>query len=127
MRALRALCALEQHEPKVYQRLLRRLNEAGAFDEAVTVGEAAIYADVEGLATHALFAEALASTKHRDRAIFEMESATLCQGSADELAEAHARLAELYLEAGKRRAAKEHADAARGLDPKNPRLGKLPH
>ena len=54
MRALRALCALEQHEPKVYRRLLRRLIEVGAFDEAVTVGEAAIYADVEGLATHAL-------------------------------------------------------------------------
>ena len=35
MHALRALCALEQHEPKVYQRLLRRLTEVGAFDEAV--------------------------------------------------------------------------------------------
>ncbi|HEY3666617.1 MAG TPA: tetratricopeptide repeat protein, partial [Polyangiaceae bacterium] len=126
MRALRALCALEQHEPKVYQRLLRRLNEAGAFDEAVSVGEAAIYADVEGLATHALFAEALANTKHRDRAIYELESATLCQGSPDELAEAHARLAELYLEAGKRRAAKEHADTARSLDPKNARARTLP-
>ncbi len=127
MRALRILCMLEQHEPKVYQRLLHRLIEVGAFDEAVTVGEAAIYADVEGLATHSLFAEALAKTKHRDRAIFELESAVLCQGSPDELAEAHARLAELYLEAGKRRAAKEQADAARALDPKNAHLSKLPH
>ena len=83
--------------------------------------------DVEGLATHALFAEALANTKHRDRAIFELESAVLCQGSADELAEAHARLGELYLEAGKRRAAKEQADVVRALDPKNAHLGKLPH
>jgi tetratricopeptide (TPR) repeat protein len=127
MRALRALCALEQHEPRVYQRLLRRLNESGAFDEAVSVGEAAIYADVEGLTTHMEFAEALLNTEHRDRAIFELESAVLCQGPPDELAEAHARLAELYLETGRRRAAKEQADAARSLDPKNARLGKLPH
>ena len=127
MQALRALCALEQHEPKVYQRLLHRLNEAGAFEEAVTVGEAAIYADVEGLRTHTEFAEALLNTKHRDRSIFELESAVLCQGPPDELAEAHARLAELYLETGKRRAAKEQAGAARALDPKNARLSKLPH
>ncbi|HEY5375041.1 MAG TPA: hypothetical protein VIK01_15275, partial [Polyangiaceae bacterium] len=127
MHALRALCALEQHEPKVYERLLRRLNEAGAFDEAVTVGEAAIYADVEGLRTHTEFAEALLNTKHRDRSIFELESAVLCQGPPDELAEAHARLAELYLETGKRRAAKEQTEAARALDPKNARLSKLPH
>jgi Flp pilus assembly protein TadD len=126
LQALRALCALEQHEPKVYQRLLRRLIETGAFAEAATWGEAAIYADVEGLSTHALFAEALANTGHRERALFELESALLCQGTPEELADAHARLAELYLEAGKRRAAKEQADAARALDPKNPRLGKLP-
>jgi tetratricopeptide (TPR) repeat protein len=126
LRALRALCALEQHEPKVYQRLLRRLNETGAFAEAATVGEAAIYADVEGLSTHVLFAEALANTGHRDRAIFELESAVLCEGTAEDLAEAHARLAELYLAAGKRRPAREQAIAARALDPKNPRLEKLP-
>jgi tetratricopeptide (TPR) repeat protein len=124
--SLRALALLEQHEPRVYQRLLRRLDESGGFEEAVRVGEAAIYADVEGLVTHVLFAEALARTGQRDRALFELESATLCDGSAEDLAEAHARMAELYLAAGKRRDAKVHADKARALDPKNARLGKLP-
>ncbi|HWZ90959.1 MAG TPA: hypothetical protein VNW92_18990, partial [Polyangiaceae bacterium] len=124
--ALRVLAQLEQHEPRVYQRLLRRLNESGGFEEAAKVGEAAIYADVEGLVTHELFAEALAHTGRRERALFELESATLCEGTAADLAEAHARLAELYLTLGKRRDAKLHADQARALDPKNPRLGKLP-
>ena len=127
LQSLRALAALEQHEPKVYQRLLRRLNESGAFEEAASVGEAALYADVSGLTTHLLFAEALEKTGKRERALFEVESATLCEGSPEELAEAHARLSELYVSAGKRKQAKLEADAARKLDPKNPRLARLPH
>ena len=125
--ALRALASLEQHEPKVYQRLLRRLIESGAFDEAARVGEAALYADVSGLDTHLLFAQALAATGKRERALFETESATLCEGTPQELAEAHARLAELYLASGKRLPAKKEAESARKLDPTNPRLAKLPH
>jgi len=127
LEALRALAALEQHEPKVYRRLLERLIQGGAFAEAAQVGEAAVFADVSGLTTHLLFGQALARTGKLERAQFELESATLCEGSAEELAEAHAQLAELYVANGKRAAAKKAADAARKLDPKNPRLGKLPH
>jgi tetratricopeptide (TPR) repeat protein len=126
LQALRALGALEQHEPKVYQRLLRRLNESGAYAEAAQVGEAAVFADVSGLTTHVLFAEALARTGKRERAQFELESATLCEGTAEDLAEAHARLGELYASNGKRALAKKEAATARKLDPKNARLGKLP-
>lgn len=120
--ALRALAALEQHEPKVYQRLLRGLIASGAFEEAATVGEAALYADVSGLSTHLLFAEALAGFGQRERALFELESATLCEGSAQDLAEAHARLSELYTSMGQRRQAKQELDEARKLDPENARL-----
>jgi len=127
LRALRALGALEQHEPKVYQRLLRRLNESGAYAEAAQVGEAAVFADVSGLSTHLLFAQALARIGNVERARFEFESATLCEGSSEEVAEAHAQLAELYAANGKRALAKKEAEAARKLDPKNPRLSKLPH
>jgi tetratricopeptide (TPR) repeat protein len=125
--ALRKLAALEQHEPKVYQRLLQRLEDSGAFDEAALVGEAALYADVSGLTTHLLFAEALARTGKQERALFELESATLCEGAPEDLAEAHARLAEMYLTLGKRALAKKEASAAKQLDPKNPRLPKLLH
>ncbi|HKO53320.1 MAG TPA: hypothetical protein VJV79_36680, partial [Polyangiaceae bacterium] len=124
--ALGALGALEQHEPKVYQRLLRRLNESGAYEQAAQVGEAAVFADVSGLTTHLLFADALARTGKRERAAFELESATLCEGTPEELAEAHARLAELHLASGKRALAKKAAAAARKLDPKNARLVRLP-
>ncbi len=92
----------------------------------MTVGEAAIYADVEGLVTHLLFAEALSRTGRRERALFELESATLCEGSAEDLAEAHARMAELYLSLGKRREAKLHTAQARTLDAQNAHLSKLP-
>jgi len=126
LQALRALALLEQHEPKVYQRLLRRLNETGGYAEAVQVGEAAIFADVSGLTTHLLFAEALARTGNLERAEFELVSATLCEGTPEEVAEAHVRLAELYLSNKKRALAKKQADAARKLDPKNARLAKLP-
>ena len=124
--ALRALAALEQHEPKVYRRLLQRLIQGGAYAEAAQVGEAAVFADVSGLTTHLLFGEALAKTGKLTRAEFELESATLCEGSAEELAEAQARLAELYVANGKRAAAKKAAAAARKLDPNNARLPKLP-
>lgn len=125
--ALRVLAQLEQHEPRVYQRLLRHLIESANYEEAAKVGEAAIYADVEGLETHLLFAQALTETHQRDRAQFELESAVLCDGKPEDKAEAHARLGELYLAAGKRRDAAAQAKLARALDPKNPRLGKLPN
>jgi Tfp pilus assembly protein PilF len=124
--ALRALAALEQHEPKVYQRLLRRLLQSGADAEAAQLGEAALYADVSGLTTHVLFAEALSKTGKRERAEFELSSAVLCEGTPEDLAEAHARLAELYASNGKRALSKKEAAAARKLDPKNVRLAKLP-
>jgi len=127
LEALRALAALEQHEPKVYRRLLERLIQDGAYAEAAQVGEAAVFADVSGRSTHLLFGQALARTGQTERALFELESATLCEGSPEELAEAHAQLAELYAANGKRALAKKEAEAARKLDPKNSRLGKLPH
>ena len=126
LQSLRALAALEQHEPKVYQRLLRRLNANGSFDEAARVGEAALYADVSGLTTHLLFAEALLGVGRRERAGFELESATLCDGTPVDRAEAHARFAEFLLASGKGPRARREAARARDLDPNNPRLPKLP-
>ena len=90
------------------------------------MGEAALYADVSGLTTHVLFAEALSKTGKRERAEFELASAVLCEGTPEDLAEAHARLAELYASNGKRALSKKEAAAARKLDPKNARLAKLP-
>src|SRR5262249_7722858 len=101
--ALRRLGQLEQHENKVYRRLLTLLAAKKAWDEAVKVGDIAIYADMEGFTTHRLFAEALAQTGNKQRAVFELESAALSQAEPQELAETQTRLAELYGSVGRGR------------------------
>jgi predicted Zn-dependent protease len=103
--ALRRLGELEQHENKVYRRLLSLLVAKKGWDEAVKVGEVAIYADTEGFTTHRLFGEALAQTGNQERAVFELESATLSPAEPLDLADAHNRLAEIYGSLGRARAA----------------------
>ncbi len=101
--ALRRLAELEQHENKVYRRLLNLLVAKKGWDEAVKVGEVAVFTDMEGFTTHRLFAEALAQTGNNERAIFELESATLSPANPKDLAAAHNRLAELYAGVGRAR------------------------
>ena len=91
--ALRRLGELEQHENKVYRRLLGLLVAKKAWDEAVKVGEVAIYADMEGFTTHRLFAEALAQTGNKERAVFECASAARAPAEPGELAGGRNRLA----------------------------------
>jgi cellulose synthase operon protein C len=122
---LRKLAELEEHDPRVYRRLLRALLDKKLYAEAKSVGEAAVWADVEGLQTHALFAEALAANKMIPRAIYELESALLCPGRPQEKADAHAQLAETYLLVPNRAAAAKQAALAKKLDPNNARLKKL--
>jgi len=105
--AMRRLGELEQHENKVYRRLLSLLVAKKGWDEAVKVGEVAIYADTEGFTTHRLFGEALAQTGDKQRAVFELESAALSQAEPQDLAETQLRLAGLYGAVGRGR------DAAR--------------
>lgn len=99
---LRKLAEIEQHDPGVYRALLRRLVAHKLYEEACQVGEAAIYADMNGLETHLLFAEALGARGLRDRALFELESAALCSGPSALVLEAHTRLGEAYRARGLR-------------------------
>jgi hypothetical protein len=113
--AMRRLAELEQHENKVYRRLLGLLVAKKAWEEAVKVGEAAVHADVEGFTTHRLFGEALAQTGNKARAAFELESATLSPAGPKELADAHTRLAEIYASVGKAREAVKSRKRAQEL------------
>jgi predicted Zn-dependent protease len=113
--ALRRLGDLEQHENKVYRRLLGLLVAKKAWAEAVKVGEVAIYADMEGFATHRMFGEALAQTGNKQRAVFELESAALSQADAKDLAETQTRLAELYGSVGRGRDAAKARKRAQEL------------
>lgn len=124
--ALRKLALLEQHDPTVYRRLLHVLVDRNMFAEARRVGQAAIWADIEGLETHVLYAEALAETGALPQAAFELETAVLCPGRPGELGDAHARLAEVRYKQQNRALSAKHAAIARQLDPKNPRLQHLP-
>jgi tetratricopeptide (TPR) repeat protein len=125
LEALRKLAVLEEHEAAVFRRLLELLVQRELYDEARRVGEAAIYADVNGLSTHQLFASALAASHELDRAVFELNSALLCPGRPVEKADVHAQLAETHILAGRRAQANKHARLARELDANNVRLGKL--
>jgi len=118
--ALRRLAELEQHENKVYRRLLRLLADKKGWEEAVKVGEVAVYADMEGFTTHRLFAEALAQTGDKQRAVFELESAALTQAEPKELADTQTRLAELYGSVGRARdaaKARKRAEEIRAAAP----------
>jgi len=113
--ALRRLAELEQHENKVYRRLLGLLVEKKAWAEAVKVGEVAVYADMEGFTTHRLFGEALAQTGDQKRAVFELESAALSPAEPQDLAAVQARLAELYGSLGRARDAAKARKRAQEL------------
>ncbi len=113
--AMRRLGELEQHENKVYRRLLGLLVAKKGWDEAVKVGEVAIYADMEGFSTHRLFGEALAQTGNKERAVFELESAALSRAEPNDLAENQARLAELYSGVGRGRDAAKARKRAQEL------------
>jgi tetratricopeptide (TPR) repeat protein len=112
--ALSKLGALEQHEPKVYRRLLKLLDQ-GDTATAIRVGEVALYADVNGFPTHWLFGKALAAAGQKPRAIFELESALLCDAPAAMKLEAHRLLVTLYRGAGSAKKATEHERAAQTL------------
>jgi tetratricopeptide (TPR) repeat protein len=122
---LKKLADLEEHDGRVYRRLLRALLDRKLYAEDKAVGEQAVHADIENVQTHQLFAEALVGTKMIPRAVYELESAVLCPGRPQEKADAHAQLAETYLKVPNRQAAAKHAALARKLDPKNQRLKKL--
>jgi tetratricopeptide (TPR) repeat protein len=125
LEALRGLAALDQHDPIVYQKLLRALLDRKLVAEALEVAAAAIYVDVLGLKTHLLVAEVWDADRKPESARFELESAVLCQGEPTDKAEAHLRLARAYLKAGKRNRAREQATQARRLDADHPGLKDL--
>ncbi|MDX2051958.1 MAG: hypothetical protein SFV15_06155 [Polyangiaceae bacterium] len=93
--ALRKLALLDEHNPGIYRRLLERLLIRGEIDEGVRVGEAAVYADMDGLGTHVAYAELLLRAEKREQAIFELESAALCPGTVAEKEAVWRRLADV--------------------------------
>jgi tetratricopeptide (TPR) repeat protein len=122
---LRKLALLEEHDGRVYRRLVQALVEKKLYKEAVKFGDMGIYADMENMQMHTLFAQALIGAKMYPRAIYELETAVLCKGTDKQKADAYALLAEAYAKVPNRPAARKAAAQAKKLDPTNPRLKKL--
>lgn len=122
---LRKIARLDQHDRKAYRLLLEGLVKNGQFAEAKAVGESAVFVDAESHQIHTLYATALSQTGDHPKALFELESALLCNPPPPEAATIHARLAKEHLALGNRAKAKaEQSDALR-LDPANAEAASL--
>jgi len=116
---LRMAARLDQHDRKTYRLLLEGLVAAGQFAEARAVGESAMFVDVENHAVHSLYATALSKTGAHANAVFELESALLCNPPRPEGATIQVRLAQEHLAMGNRAKAKSAQSEALRLDPSN--------
>jgi tetratricopeptide (TPR) repeat protein len=116
---LRLAARLDQHDRKTYRLLLEGLIAAGQFAEARAVGESAMFVDVENHAIHTLYATALGQTGDHAHAVFELESAFLCNPPRPEAASIQVRLAKEHLTMGNRAKAKSAQSEALRIDPTN--------
>ncbi len=117
--ALTEIAKLDQHDRAVYGKLLERLVSARRWDEATAVGEAALYVDVENRGIHVNFAKALSAKGNHAQASYELESALLCEGQADEKAAVHVLLARERASVGDIAGARAHRAQALTLEPGN--------
>ncbi|MBC7174133.1 MAG: tetratricopeptide repeat protein [Polyangiaceae bacterium] len=113
--ALRALVDIDEHGREVHAELLDALVARGDYEEAVRLGERALYVDPGRAEGHLALGRALLETREPSRALFEYESATL----ADPRVAGRAGLgkARALLALGRRRPAEEAARAAVAADP----------
>ena len=113
---LRELAALEQHDKKVWRMLLERLVQQKQWDEARRVGESAVFVDVTGGPTHALYAQALSAQGAHEAAAYELETAVLApaKDKAEKVAY-YTALASEYTALGKKAEATKAQDEAKKL------------
>ena len=117
---LRSLAAIDQHDRRVWRRLIARLIEKKAWAEAKRVGEGSIYVDVHGAETHALYAEALSGGGEPDKALYEAETTLLGEKlTAPLAARAQVVMAKAYLAKNDPTKARAARDEALRQDPAN--------
>lgn len=114
--ALRRLAMLDQHERRVWVRLLRLLVKQGLWEEARQVGEGAMFIDVSNPEVHRLYARALARTGRFISAVYELNSAILCKPQTKDLIEIYGELAKAYEKLSQPEMAKQAAEFKRQLE-----------
>ncbi|MBW2456314.1 MAG: tetratricopeptide repeat protein [Deltaproteobacteria bacterium] len=100
--ALRQLAKLEQHDRRVFGRLLGLLVKRGYWKEATAVGSSAIYVDVANPKIHWNYARALARTGKHISAIRELNSAILSRPEPKDAVAIYRMMAEGYRKLGKK-------------------------
>lgn len=98
--ALSRLSYLDQHDRRVWNRLLAILLDKGQWEEARKVGESAMFVDVFNPTTHRNYARALARTGKFISAIYELNSALVCRPKPKEQGEIYGELATAYAKLG---------------------------
>jgi len=119
---LRKAAMLDQHDPKLWGALLKHLVDDKQWADAKKIGESALFVAIYDEHVHTNYGRALAALGEHDRAVFEFESALLCEPKADDAATAHALAAESLLALHRTADAKSHYDEAKRLDPTNAEL-----
>ena len=119
LEALKKLAVIEQHDRKLWKMLLDRLVALKQWDEVKRFGDAAIFVDVESAPMHVSYARGLGATGAHDKALFELESAIMCNPPPKEAAEAHALMAGELVALRNPGEAKKHLAEALRLDPEN--------
>ncbi len=116
---LRVLAPLDPNDRRAWGLLLDALVAKGAWEEARRAGESALFIDVGRAGMHVSYARALAGTGEHTAAVFELESALLCEPKGAEASTVHALLAREKLALGDRVGARRSRDEALRLDPQN--------
>ncbi len=116
---LRKAAMLDQHDPKLWGALLKHLVDDKQWQEARKIGESALFVAIYDPHVHMNYARALAALGEHERAVFELESALLCEPEAPDAATAHALEAEELVALKRTAEAQKHLDEAKRLDPTN--------
>lgn len=111
LEGLRMLAQVDQHDRRVWARLLGGLVAKGRWEEARTVGESALYVAVDDPEVHRLYARALARTGQFVSAIFELNSAIVAGAEPKDAAEIYRSMAQGYRKLRK----PEYAERAEAL------------
>jgi cellulose synthase operon protein C len=105
--SLSKLAMIDQHDRKVWNLLMERLEEKGQWEEAAKVGEGAMFVDVENPKTHRLYARALARTGRFISAVYELNSALVLKPPPKDQAAIYDALAQAYDKLGEADFAKQ--------------------
>lgn len=119
--ALQRLALVDQHDRRVWIRLLEMLVKQGKYDEAVKIGESAIYVDVMNPRVHRLYAKALAHKGKQISAIFELNTAIMAEPEAANKVELYEALARGYDKLKEPELAKKARDYAKLVTPTGPK------